>query len=96
MTKKLINKEVGRLYVDWESLTSIQANLCKFIGEFGDGEVRIEDDLGSMVCNVYAKVLETDSEYTSRIAGERQRANHQRDRELKEYERLRAKFGEMK
>lgn len=95
MTKKIIEKQVDYLSVSYNSLTYVMSQIQEMIDKYGeDAEVRLEEDYDSYQLNVYAKVLETDEEYTARLKQEAYFKDIQEQRELREYQRLQAKFGD--
>lgn len=100
MTKrKMVNKEVATINIDGYLLKDVIKDLTALLVEHGDGAMVREETYtyeDGKYLALLVPTLETDEEMAFRLREEAFYASVREDRERKEFERLRAKFGAKK
>ena len=89
-TRKMVLKEVNTLDVYCTTLGSLKAEIDRMIEHYGADTVVESDDT---YISVKTKRAETDEEMAARIANEEIWEANRDERDRKEFERLKAKFG---
>ena len=73
MTKKMVERKVGELDVNYSTAAYIKEQLDNFIAEYGDKiefQLEQEDCCDSYEVNAYVQAEETDEEYAARLKNE--------------------------
>lgn len=97
MTKKMTSKQVDTLDLYSDSLKDFKERVEKLISQYGESAkiaLKQEEYSDSYELVIYAEILETDKEYAARIKQEAYYEEQRQKRELEEYKRLQAKFGD--
>lgn len=94
--KKMVQRRVCAYDVKYADKASEWVNeIQKLISEYGDGQIEIEEDYdGGYEINFYYQDEETDEEYSLRTEQEEKAKNRQDWHDRREWQRLKAKFGE--
>ena len=93
MEKQVIRKNIGYRF-DWEgnnSIESIREDLDN-LEKQGATHIEIETYEHSLNCTAYTERTETDEEQAERLRIEQERAERQKERDLKQYEIIKSKY----
>ena len=91
----MVRRTCGDLYFDQRSVRGLIEELQGYLDEYGDS-ARIEsetDSYGDTSWFITAEELESEKEMLARVKHEEYLESHSAERERREYERLKAKFG---